>query len=147
MQFYSSVFVLKDRATKLKLLQGTAIKGMYELRSRSVPPSQSSPAVYTMHKSDSTTWHHRLGHPHNKVFKLLSFHVSFNSSFPLYCNACNINKSSTSSLQIRLLRLLLLLDLIFSDVWCSLIISFDNYKYYIIFVYHYTKYMALPSQK
>ncbi|KAJ9544050.1 hypothetical protein OSB04_023757 [Centaurea solstitialis] len=107
-------------ATKLKLLQGTAIKGMYELRSKCVPPSPSSPAVYTMHKSDSTTWHHRLGHPHNKVFKLLSSHSSTSFS--------NSSLTSTSPL-----------DLIFSDVWCSPITFFDNYKYYMIFVNHYTK--------
>ncbi|KAJ9561818.1 hypothetical protein OSB04_006978 [Centaurea solstitialis] len=66
-----------DRATKTQILKGTAVKGMYELRSRHLP---SSPTVFTMHLTNSTTWHHRLGHPHNKVFKLLSSLVSFHSN-------------------------------------------------------------------
>lgn len=35
------------------------------------------------------------------------------------------------------------LELIYSDVWTSLILSFDGYKYYVIFVDHFTKYIWL----
>ena len=34
-----------------------------------------------------------------------------------------------------------LLQIIFSDVWTSLIYSIDNFKYYVVFVYHFTKYI------
>ncbi|KAK9048876.1 hypothetical protein SSX86_032155 [Deinandra increscens subsp. villosa] len=122
-QFYSSVFVIKDRASNLPVLQGQAIKGIYEFRSTSLP---SQPSVFTLHKATSMLWHHRLGHPNNKVLKLLSSLVSFNSSFFDNCNSCQINKShrlpfATSSLVSKAP-----LELIFSDVWCSPVESYDE---------------------
>ncbi|KAJ9567715.1 LOW QUALITY PROTEIN: hypothetical protein OSB04_003681 [Centaurea solstitialis] len=144
MKFYSSVFVLKDLATKLKVLQGTSTKGMYELRSRNL---SSSPSVFTMQRTNSTTWHHRLGHPHNKVFKILSSIVSFNSNVHEHCHACHVNKSHRLPFSDSSIISKSPLDLIFSDVWCSPIASFDNYKYYIVFVDHYTKYIWLYPLK
>ena len=37
------------------------------------------------------------------------------------------------------------LDIIFSDVWTSPVSSSDDFNYYVIFVYHYTKYIWLYS--
>ncbi|KAJ9542286.1 LOW QUALITY PROTEIN: hypothetical protein OSB04_028792 [Centaurea solstitialis] len=113
-KFYSSIFVIKDRVTKTQILKGTAIKGMYELRSRHLP---SSPTVFTMHRTNSTTWHHRLGHPHNKVFKLLSSFVSFHSNTTHdHCNACHVNKSHKLPFFESSLASKAPLDLLFSDV-------------------------------
>ncbi|KAJ9556373.1 hypothetical protein OSB04_010987 [Centaurea solstitialis] len=140
-EFYSFVFVIKDLATKLPLFTGTTIKGMYEIR------SSPSPIIYTMHTATSSMWHHRLGHPQNKVFKQLSSFLSFNSSSIDNCNSCRINKSHRLPFHDSSLTSTQPLELIFSDVWCSPVESYDHYKYYIIFVDHFTKYTWLYPMK
>ena len=39
------------------------------------------------------------------------------------------------------------LEYIFTDVWQCLVLSSDNYKYYVVFVDHYTRYSWMYSLK
>lgn len=139
--FYSFVFFIKDLHSKVPLFQGTATKGMYELR------SSLSPQLYSMRRSTSSTWHHYLVHRQNKVFKQLSSFLSFSSSSIDNCNSCHINKSHKLSFQASSLTSNSPLELLFSNVWCSPIESFDHYKYYIIFFDHFTKYIWFYPMK
>ncbi|KAL4570881.1 hypothetical protein LXL04_026545 [Taraxacum kok-saghyz] len=140
-EFYSFVFVIKDLVTKTPLFKGTTTKGMYELR------PTISPQISAMYSATSTTWHHRLGHPQNKVFQQLSSALSFNSSSHANCNSCQVNKSHRLPFHESSITSNAPLDILFSDVWCSPIESIDHYKYYIIFVDHFTKYIWLYPMK
>lgn len=85
--FYSFVFVIKDLVSKTPFFKGTTTKGMYELC------SSISPQIFSIYRTTTSTWHHRLRHPQHKVIKQLSSLLLFNSSTIENCNFCQINKS------------------------------------------------------
>ena len=64
-----------------------------------------------------------------------------------YCNSCIINKSHKLPFFDSTLTSNAPLDLIFTDVWSSPVLFNDNYKYYVIFVDHFTKYTWLYPLK
>lgn len=95
-------------------------------------------------KTTLSDCHSRLGHLAVPILKHIvsAFHlpVSSNALVDEPCNAFSINKMhklpfSTSTLQSNHP-----LDIFFSDVWTSPMISVDGFKYYIIFVDHFTRY-------
>ena len=143
-EFLPMCFQVKDLHTGEPLVQGITKDGVYEwpaIKSSSSPPI----IAFSSTKTTSSNWHHRLGHPAFPILKHVIFEFQLNISSPLskelVCNACCCNKShklpfSTSSLQSSRP-----LEIIFSDVWTSPIHSHDGFKYYIIFVDHYTKYI------
>lgn len=67
--------------------------------------------------------------------------VSFLMSKDFSCNACQCNKSLKLSFSTSTLISSHPSEIIFSDVWTSLVISHDGFKYYVIFVDHFTKYI------
>ena len=78
--------------------------------------------------------------------KLCNYYLHFFVDFPCIftpCNSCQINKSHKLPFNISTLTSNAPLDLNFSHVWTSPILSYDNFKYYIIFVDSYTKYISL----
>ena len=96
-------------------------------------------------KTTSSEWHHRLGHPWSSIFKHIvsTFHLevsnSCNTNFN--CNACQCIKSHKLPFSFSTLTTTSLLKVIFYDVWTSPIHSVDDFKYYVIFVDHFTKYV------
>ena len=64
-----------------------------------------------------------------------------------HCNSCNINKSHKLPFSNSSLTSTAPLQLIFTDVWSSPLHSYDNFKYYVIFVDHFTKYTWLYPLK
>lgn len=140
-EFSSSSFFIKDNKSGATLLQGPCANEVYKWQS-----SSSSKLTAHLH-SRAIDWHHRLGHPSQVILNKILSSVSCHHVFSSHCNSCLINKShklpfSTSSLSSNSP-----LEVIYSDVWSSPISSFDNYKYYVMFVDHYTKYTWLyPMQ-
>ena len=143
-EFLPTCFQVKDLHTGAPLVQGITKDGVYEWPTIQ---SSSSPSIiaFSSTKTTSSNWHHRLGHPAFPILKhvLSDFHLDISSplSKELVCNACYCNKShklpfSTSSLQSSHP-----LEIILSDVWTSPIHSHDGFKYYIIFVDHFMKYI------
>jgi transposase InsO family protein len=63
------------------------------------------------------------------------------------CDACHCNKSHKLSFSTSTITSTRPLQIIFSDVWTSLIMSYDGFKYYVIFVDHFTKYIWLYPLK
>ena len=59
----------------------------------------------------------------------------------LHCNACQFNKSQKLPFSVSTLTTTSALEIVFSDVWTSLIMFIDNFKYYVIFIDHFTKYV------
>ena len=93
-------------------------------------------------------WHSRLGHPSLHIFR--KFMSILNISFPsdhlcsFSCTSCNINKNYSLPFAQSSVTFSSPFDVIFSNVWTSPVSSFDSFHYYVIFVNHYTIYMALP---
>ncbi|KAL4565872.1 hypothetical protein LXL04_029978 [Taraxacum kok-saghyz] len=133
-EFFSFNFLIKDFKTNQILLRGAASRGVYELR------SSSQPSAFHTQPNKSVHWHHRLGHPHFQVLQFLASIVPSIRSLKNNCNSCCINKSHKLPFHSSSLKSTSPLQLIFSDVWSSPVTSFDGFKYYIIFVDHFTKY-------
>ncbi|KAK1408451.1 hypothetical protein QVD17_40235 [Tagetes erecta] len=141
-EFFHFNFVIKDYRSRLPLLRGTASRGIYELR-----PSSLLPQAFHLQLNKASFWHHRLGHPHFKVLQHLASTVSSISSFQNHCNSCCINKSHKLPFSVSSITSNAPLQILFSDVWSSPITSFDGFKYYIIFVDHFTKYIWIYPLK
>lgn len=94
-------------------------------------------------------WHARLGHPSTKILtSVLSRHdLVFTKSSDFSCDFCHCIKSHKLPFYESSITSYVPLELIYSDVWTSLILSFDGYKYYVIFVDHFTKYIWLYPLK
>lgn len=136
-EFSCDSFVVKDRLTGARLLTGPTKNGVYEL------PSSSSIIAFPSFKASAIDWHHRLGHPASPILKFLvsSFNLNVSSDFSFNCDACQCNKSHKLPFNQNSLRSQSPLELIYTDLWTSPVYSFDGYKYYVIFVDHFTKYI------
>lgn len=141
--FTSTHFQVKDSLTGTILHQGSLKDGIYSWSS-SLGMS-TSPLAFPLSHVSFSLWHNRLGHPSTKVMRhlLSSKSVSFSptQSIDFNCNSCHCNKSHKLPFHATSLKSQSPLELVFSDVWSSPIISSDNYKYYVVFVDHYTKYI------
>ncbi|KAG7589765.1 GAG-pre-integrase domain [Arabidopsis suecica] len=137
-------FQVKDLRTGATLLTGRANNGVYEW-----PTSSSSISAFSCHKTSLSDWHSRLGHPNSQTLRHIissfSLPISSMSTFP--CNSCFINKSHKLSFSTSSLSSTKPLDIIFSDVWTSPVLSIDGYKYYVLFVDHFTRYSWLYPMK
>ena len=94
-----------------------------------------------------------LSHHSFHIFKHIVSQYHLNLSTPVSstftCNNCHCNKSHKSRFANSYLSSSQPLEIIFSDVWTSPIVSHDDFKYHVIFVDHFTKYvhMVLPSRR
>ncbi|KAL6328776.1 hypothetical protein AAG906_003793 [Vitis piasezkii] len=142
-EFLPSSFHVKDLHTGAILLQGRTKDGVYEWP---LSTTQSRPLIaFSSVKTTLSEWHHRLGHPSLSIFKniMSSFHldVSRPSNFNFNCNSCQCNKSHKLPFSTSTLSTSSPLEVIFTDIWTSPVYSTDNFKYYVIFVDHFTKYI------
>ncbi|CAH9118016.1 unnamed protein product [Cuscuta europaea] len=109
-------------------------------------PVPSSPCVNVTTKFSLNKWHCRLGHPALPITQkvISSLGISFkdvNKDLSL-CTSCASNKSHKLPFAKSSLSSSGPLDLIYTDVWGpSHINSVDGFRYYVIFVDHYTKYI------
>ncbi|KAG7593974.1 Ribonuclease H-like superfamily [Arabidopsis thaliana x Arabidopsis arenosa] len=142
-------FQVKDLHTGITLLKGKANEGVYEWPI--TPSSNTIISAYSCLKSSPSDWHSRLGHPNSQTLRHMisrfSLPISSSMSSHLFCNSCSINKSHKLPFSISTLFSKAPLDILFSDVWTSPVLSIDGYKYYVIFVDHFTKYTWLYPLK
>ena len=148
-EFLPNSFHVKDIQTGSLLLQGQPKNGVYEWPTSS---SSSPILIFSSIKTTLPSWHHRLGHPSLQTFKhmvsSLSLDVSRPSKFDFHCNSCSCNKSHKLPFSVSTLVTSSPLEIVFTDVWTSPVYSIDNFKYYVIFVDHFTKYIWLyPLQR
>lgn len=148
-EFFPSSFQVKDLNTETRLIQGKAEAQLYQW-----PTTQSSPAAMFASpspKAPLSSWHSRLGHPSfsilHKTISQFSLPVSSISTKTLSYSDCMINKSHKLSFSTSSLTSTRPLELIFTDVWSSPILSTDQFKYYLVLVDHYTKYTWLYPLK
>ncbi|PKA62506.1 Retrovirus-related Pol polyprotein from transposon TNT 1-94 [Apostasia shenzhenica] len=94
-------------------------------------------------KTSPAEWHHRLGYPSESILRHIASTFSLAVSKISHCKDCYCNKSHKLSFFQSTIVSHTPLQIIFSDVWTSPIHSVDNFKYYVIFVEHYTHYIWL----
>jgi histone deacetylase 1/2 len=90
-------------------------------------------------------WHRRLGHPSSRIMSLLASNknvVCTSRHLNFQCQACPLGKSSRLSLGPTGHKTSTPLELIFSDVWGPApMLSFDGFRYFVIFVDAHTKFI------
>ena len=144
-QMCPNEFQVKDLNTGATILKGRANAGLYEWPT--IPSGSSFISAFSTSTTSTPAWHARLGHPANSVIQLISSRFKIPMSFSTICNACSINKSHKLPFSQSSIHSHFPLEIVFSDVWTSPVHSIDGYKYYVIFVDHYTRYTWLYPLK
>ena len=140
-EFSSSCFSVKDISMGRVLVQGPLKQGVYEVLS-------TTPFAYTTRATPSLlTLHHRLGHPSLQILKQICsrIQVSISKNIECNCHSCNVNKMHRLPFAKFTISFTAPLQYIYTDLRTFPILSFDSYKYYIIFVDHFTKYIIILS--
>ena len=146
-KFLPSSFRVKDLQTGAILLHSCTKDDIYEWLTKSSSPI----IVFSSVKATPSDWHHRLGHPSEHIlWHLISnykLHLT-SALLPLFhCKDYYCNKSHKLPFSQFTLVSFAYLQIIFSDVWTSPIMSIDNFKYYVIFINHFTQYIWLYPLK
>ncbi|CAL1404046.1 unnamed protein product [Linum trigynum] len=137
-EFFDTLFVIKDRSTGNELYRGYAVDGLYALPlqiSRRLSPLA---CVATLH-----VWHQRLGHANERAVKqALSHHqIKFLSNSPSLCHGCSVSKIHKLPFSSSTFCASAPLELVCSDVWGPApTLSYDGQSYYILFYDHYSKF-------
>ena len=128
---------MKDRLTGAPILSGPTKDGIYEW------PSSSPIVAFSSIKINAIDWHHRLGHPSIPILKNLvsSFKLGISDDFSFNCITCQCNKSHKLPFNKNALVSHSPLELLYTDLWTSPVFSLDGFKYYVIFVNHFTRYI------
>nr|GEV94652.1 ribonuclease H-like domain-containing protein [Tanacetum cinerariifolium] len=90
------------------------------------------------------TWHQRLGHPGGDVLRrLVSNNVIScnNEKPPVPCHACQLGKHVRLPFVNSNTVAISCFEIIYSDVWTSPIPSFSGFKYYVLFLDHYSQFV------
>ncbi|GJW13535.1 ribonuclease H-like domain-containing protein [Tanacetum coccineum] len=90
------------------------------------------------------TWHQRLGHSRGEVLRRLvsSNFISCNKEKPpILCHACQLGKHVRLPFVSSGTVISSCFEIIHSDVWTSPILSLSGFKYYVLFLDHYSKFV------
>lgn len=147
-QMSPSDFQVKDLRRGDTLFNGQASKGIYEWPTASLS-SFNNALVFSCFKTTKSGWHSRLGHPNSQTLNhmISSFCLPISSVLSTPCNSCFSNKTHKLPFSNTTLSSSRPLDILFSDVWTSPVHSVDGYKYYVLFVDHYTRYTWMFPMK
>ena len=133
----------------MRLTQGRNKDDVYEWpwlnRGNAVGTSPKKACVSV--KTSLANWHHCLGHPSSRIFHFLIrkhnlpiYPTELFHSF--FCESCLCNKSHKLPFGVSSLQIRGPLDLVYSNVWgSSPIESIDGFRYYLIFIDYFTKYV------
>ncbi|GJT79051.1 ribonuclease H-like domain-containing protein [Tanacetum coccineum] len=136
-EFDAFGFSVKDYLTRHILLRCDSSGDLYPVTQPSTPP-------IAFLSTSASTWHQRLGHPGDQVLRSLvsSRFISCNKEKSSHiCHACQLGKHvklpfhSSDSIVDRCF------DIIHSDLWTSPIISSSGFKYYVLFLDHFSHYL------
>lgn len=119
------------------LLRGPLKQEIYEVLSL-------SQVAYITHVHPTfNVLHHIFGHPTFSILKQLCSSIDNPISKDKVCKCIlrNVNKIHKLPFAISTILSTTPLDYIYTDIWTSHVLSFDGYKYYLIFIDHYTKYI------
>ena len=139
-EFFPAHFQVNDLSTGVRLLQSQTKEELYEWH---VTSSNTISLFATpTPKTSISFWHSRLGHPSLPVLQnvVSKFSLPLSSSSQKPCSHCFINKSHKLPFYSNTIVSTQPLQYIYTDVWTSPTLSIDQFKYYLIFVDHYTRY-------
>ncbi|GJZ10063.1 ribonuclease H-like domain-containing protein [Tanacetum coccineum] len=135
-EFDSFGFSVKDFLTRRVLLRCDSTGDLY-------PVTAPSPIPHAFLVSQHT-WHQRLGHPGSEVLRRLvsSNVISCNKEKPpALCHACQLGKHVRLPFVSSSSVVSACFDIIHSDVWTSPIPSLSGFKYYVLFLDHYSQFV------
>ncbi|KAF8389672.1 hypothetical protein HHK36_024191 [Tetracentron sinense] len=144
-EFNPFSFSVKDLSTGVHLLQGKCEDGIYYMP-QSAQVLRKPPVAFVGVRTSLDGWHSRLGHPSTKVVTQVvrSFDLPLEKSSVTkksLCVSCQCNKSHKQPFSISSMTSSQPFELIYSDVWGpSSIKSINGYRFYVIFIDHFTKF-------
>ena len=130
------------------LLRGKCQDGVYPMPMAS-PATKSSVLALVGERTTTDIWHKRLGHPSNKMVDLVIHQFSLPvvktcNSLSSLCTACQCNKSHKLPFSSTSLISTHPLEYIYTDLWGpTASTSLDGFRFYALFVDHFTKYSWL----
>ena len=141
-EFFPDSFLVKDLSTGASLVQGPNKDNIYEWPSTS---RITQPTVHSSVAAPVDVWHRRLGHPSNliqqKLFSRHSLPLFKSTDSRMHCDACLSNKSHRQPFGSSSISSSKPFEIIYIDVWGPApILSFDKFRFYVIFVDHFSKY-------
>ena len=88
----------------------------------------------------TSVWHSRLGHPGNEILDFLhsSRSIKCNKDRSFVCHSCPLGKHVRLYFISSMSQCTRPFEIIHSDLWTSPISSPSGYKYYVLFLDHYT---------
>ncbi|RHN41157.1 putative RNA-directed DNA polymerase [Medicago truncatula] len=144
-EFFPWHFEVKELQTGEVLLRGLNEDNVYKFNPNSTIPQTSVATTAT----SLQLWHHRLGHPAPKplLHALKTNKVPFTGSFNA-CHNCFSNKSHKLPFSKSTISSNYPLEIVYSDVWGPAPFnSIDGFRYYVIFIDHFSKYVWLYPMK
>nr|GEX93341.1 ribonuclease H-like domain-containing protein [Tanacetum cinerariifolium] len=129
-------FLVKDFMTRRVLLQCDSTWYLYLVTN----PSPIPHAFFT----SQHTWHQRLGHPGSEVLRRLISRnfVSLNKEKPLvHFHACQLGKHMRLPSVSSNTLVTSCFDIVHSDVWTLPFPSLSGFKYYVLFLNHYSHFV------
>ncbi|OMP03555.1 hypothetical protein CCACVL1_02371 [Corchorus capsularis] len=142
-EFFPHSYAVKDLFSRKIIAQGRSREGIYELQSAD-PIIKTPSLAFVGTKTSSNTWHQRLGHPNSKTLNFLIKNFSLpcsNKKINSLCNSCLCNKIHKLPFASSTITSSGPLEVIYSDVWSpSRVTSVKDFRYYVSFVDHFTKY-------
>ncbi|GKA76737.1 ribonuclease H-like domain-containing protein [Tanacetum coccineum] len=135
-EFDAFGFSVKDFLTRRVLLRCDITEDLYLV---TTPSPISHAFLVSQHM-----WHQRLGHPGGEVLRRLvsSNFISYNKEKPpVPCHACQLGKHARLQLVSSNTVISSCFDIIHSDVWTSPISSLSGFKYYVLFLDHYSQFV------
>ena len=130
---------MKELGTGNILLRSNSTGDLYPFHSTHGATIPSSPHSAFL---SSSIWHSRLGHPGNDILHSLSSNsIQCNETQSFVCHSCPLGKhvrlASVNSQFVSTKPF----DIIHSDVWSSPVSIPSGYKYYVLFLDHYTNFL------
>ncbi|GJW84887.1 ribonuclease H-like domain-containing protein [Tanacetum coccineum] len=136
-EFDAFGFLVKDFLTRHILLRCDSSGDLY-------PVTSPSPTPHALLCVSPSTWHQRLGHPGEDVLRSLKSrqYISYNKEKSSHlCHACQLGKhvrlpfTSSNSIVTRSF------EIVHYDIWTSPIASSGGFRYYVLFLDHYSHYL------
>jgi hypothetical protein len=129
-------FSVKEFQTRRVLLRCDSNGDLYPVTQPSTIPHAFLANHYT--------WHQRLGHPGSEVLRrvLSSSSISCNKEkSPVLCHACQLGKHVKLPFVSFHSLVNSSFDIVHSDLWTSPISSLSGFKYYVLFLDHYSQFV------
>ena len=130
---------INDKATKKLLVMGRTRDGLYCLEDPKLQVFYST----RQNSASSEVWHRRLGHANDEVLQQLSSlkSIIINKAVKTMCEACHLGKSTRLPFMLSTFTASKPLERIHCDLWGpSPISSVQGFRYYVVFIDHYSRF-------